>query len=202
METCELEYVMQTLYVGSIFHEHGRLEDFMKCAGEDTELSPDTMWDVIREPITEVFQDTRYYYHEAHYNTVDEYVGGLEIFVMRDPLLSRYDRLCREYELRKGFTKVEDPFAADLESAVHRAMQMRSYCYEYRWYDGTMDKKGPRLVLMLDEEFDVYIDIPEALFEILDFCQDKLPALEHALAELDARIIDLPVQTTTYEEAA
>ena len=61
-------------------------------------------------------------------------------------------------------------------------MRMNSYSYDYCLYDSLRDKKGPKLVLIVDDEFEAYYDIPDALFSILDICKDGIDHLETELA--------------------
>ena len=106
------------------------------------------------------------------------------VYIMRDSLLSRFDQLCREYEATRGILPIENPFVSTLEEAVNRALRMNSYSYDYCLYDSLRDKKGPKLVLIVDDEFEAYYDIPDALFSILDICKDGIDHLETELARL------------------
>ena len=106
------------------------------------------------------------------------------VYIMRDSLLSRFDQLCREYEAVRGILPIENPFASTLEDAVGRFLRMNSYSYDYCLYDSLRDKKGPKLVLIVDDEFEAYYDIPDALFGILDACEDGIDHLETELARL------------------
>ena len=82
-------------------------------------------------------------------------------------------------------------------------MQLSSYCYDYRWINSTADRKGAKIVLFLFEEFAVYYDLIEALFSILDFCEETIPKLESRLAkQVGAKVIRLPVPAATEKEAA
>ena len=129
--------------------------------------------------------------------------------MLRDPLLTRYDDLCRKLEAKQGITKVENRFARDLDSAIQRSMQFNSYNYDYYWMDSTQDRKGAKIVLFLFEEFSTYYEVADALFtifslfSILDFCEENIPNLEKALAEAGKdKIIRLPVQSVPEKEAA
>ena len=150
-----------------------------------------------------IFADSRYHYQPEKYIDRDHYRSDQDVYVLRDPLLTRYDNLCRRLEAAEGITKVENPFAKDLESAIHRHMQLSSYCYDYRWINSTADRKGAKIVLFLFEEFAVYYDLIEALFSILDFCEETIPKLESRLAkQVGAKVIRLPVPAATEKEAA
>lgn len=84
----------------------------------------------------------------------------------------------------RGILPIENPFVSTLEEAVNRALRMNSYSYDYCLYDSLRDKKGPKLVLIVDDEFEAYYDIPDALFGILDACEDGIDHLETELARL------------------
>lgn len=203
MDVWEVDYAMQMLYIACCFNEHGRLNDLLKALGPSVDLDPYDVSEFSQAAIAEIFQNTKCFYHGGCYDRAKNYIEGKEILVLRDPVLSRYDKLCREYEEKAGITPVENPYARDLESAVHQAMRhISSYCYDYRWFDGTMDKKGPKLVLMLDDEFVPFYDIPESLFSILDFCEERMAELEQTLSQCEGAVIPFPAREEQEKEAA
>lgn len=60
-----------------------------------------------------------------------------------------------------------------------------------------------KIVLFLFEEFEVYYDLIDALFSILDFCKETIPKLESRLAErAETKVIRLPAPVATEKEAA
>ena len=179
----QIEYPMQSLYIAKLFHEHGRLDRLLDCIGHDATLSWDELGWLEQAALGNVFADSRYYQQRGWQSRHGRDEPDRDVYVLRDPLLTRYDRLCRELEQCTGMTKVENRFAADLEAAVHRNMQFRSYSYDYRWTDSAGSGKEAKLVLFLFEEFDTFYDAVDALFSILDFCAEGLPHLEAALAE-------------------
>ncbi len=204
MDYSELvEYPMQTLYIAKSFFDHGRLDNLLDELDEDISLSPDELGLIEVAAVGCIFEDTRYYSQIG--KRTDSYgcKQDRDTYVMRDPLLTRYDNLCRELEKKLGITKVENQFARDLDSNIQRSMRMNSYCYDYRWMDSTQDRKGAKIVLFLFEEFAVYYDIPNSLFSILDFCKEGIPKLEAALAEASKdKVIPLPVKSEPEKEAA
>ena len=200
---CEVEYPMQSLYIAKIFYDHDRLDTLLDWLGDDITISWDELAQLEQTAVGCIFADSRYYYQPGKYIDRDHYRANQDTFVLRDPLLTRYDNLCRRLEAAEGITKVENPFAKDLESAIHRHMQLSSYCYDYRWINSTADRKGAKIVLFLFEEFAVYYDLIEALFSILDFCEETIPKLESRLAkQVGAKVIRLPVPAATEKEAA
>lgn len=200
---CEIEYPMQSLYIAKIFYDHDRLDKLLDCLDDDITISWDELAQIEQTAAGCIFADSRYYYQPEKDIDRDHYRPAQDIFVLRDPLLTRYDNLCRRLEAAEGITNVENPFAKDLESAIHRNMQLNSYCYDYRWIDSTADRKGAKIVLFLFEEFEVYYDLIEALFSILDFCEEMIPELENRLAKpAGAKMIRFPEPAATEKEAA
>ena len=199
----DIEYPMQSLYIAKIFYDHNRLDTLLDCLDDDITISWDELSQLEQTAVGCIFADSRYHYQPEKYIDRDHYRSDQDVYVLRDPLLTRYDNLCRRLEAAEGITKVENPFAKDLESAIHRQLRLSSYCYDYRWIDSTQDKKGAKLVLFLFEEFGVYYDLIEALFSILDFCEETIPKLESRLAkQVGAKVIRLPVPAATEKEAA
>lgn len=200
----EIEYAMQALFIAKPFYDHGCLDRLLQAAGGTITLSGDELGTLELAAAVCVFADTRCFYQEGRLDRRLRYNrSSYEGYVLRDPLLDRYDRLCRAYEAAQGCTMAEDPFARALEREVHTCMQMNSYCYEYYWKPGDGGRREAKLVLLLDEEFCAYYSIPPALFGILDFCEDGIPELEAALREAFPGAAHLPpVPAVCRKEAA
>ena len=199
----DIEYPMQSLYIAKIFYDHNRLDTLLDCLDDDITISWDELSQLEQTAVGCIFADSRYHYQPEKYIDRDHYRSDQDVYVLRDPLLTRYDNLCRRLEAAEGITKVENPFAKDLESAIHRHMQLSSYCYDYRWINSTADRKGAKIVLFLFEEFAVYYDLIEALFSILDFCEEMIPELENRLAKkAGTKMLRFPEPAATEKEAA
>ena len=199
----DIEYPMQSLYIAKIFYDHNRLDTLLDCLDDDITISWDELSQLEQTAVWCIFADSRYHYQPEKYIDRDHYRSDQDVYVLRDPLLTRYDNLCRRLEAAEGITKVENPLAKDLESAIHRHMQLSSYCYDYRWINSTADRKGAKIVLFLFEEFAVYYDLIEALFFFFFFCEETIPKLESRLAkQVGAKVIRLPVPAATEKEAA
>jgi len=199
----EIEYPMQSLYIAKAFYDHGLLDRLLESTDDDITIAWDELPFLEHAALECAFADCRSYYQQSRRVSHDEYELDRETYVMRDPLLTRYDGLCRRLEMKLGITKVENLFAKDLESTIHRNMQFNSYSYEYHWIDSTRDRKGAKIVLLLFEEFAAYYDIPDSLLSILDFCKEGIPKLEAALAEASKeKMIPLPVKSALEKEAA
>ena len=199
----DIEYPMQSLYIAKIFYDHNRLDTLLDCLDDDITISWDELSQLEQTAVGCIFADSRYHYQPEKYIDRDHYRSDQDVYVLRDPLLTRYDNLCRRLEAAEGITKVENPLAKDLESAIHRHMQLSSYCYDYRWINSTADRKGAKIVLFLFEEFAVYYDLIEALFSILDFCEEMIPELENRLAKkAGTKMLRFPEPAATEKEAA
>lgn len=196
---CEIEYSMQSLYIAKTFYDHDRLEQLLAHLGDGITVSWDELCELERTAVECIFEDTKYTWQDPRWKRDGEYHSGCDIYLLRDPILTRYDRLCRAYETKMEIPKEENAFASQLNHAVREAMRWSDYSYDYRWVDGTEDRKGPKLVLLLYDEFASYYCIPDALFSILDFCAEGIPKLEAALSE---PAIQLPVQIKAETEAA
>lgn len=203
----DVEFSMQILYIAKSFYDHGKLKNLLGVLndrpGNDISLAEDQLGFIEVAAVQSAFEDTMYYYQCGQKPGRENYLIQRDVYVLRDPLLTRYDSLCRKLEMKLGITKVENQFARDMESAIQRNLQLNSYSYDYRWIDGTGDRKGAKIVLFLFEEFCAYYDIPDALFSILDFCAEGIPKLEAALAEISGdKVIRLPIETAPEKEAA
>lgn len=194
---CDIEYPMQSLYIAKTFYDHGRLGQLLERLHDGITLSWDELGELERTAAECVFEDTKYTWQDPRRKRDGEYHSGCDIYILRDPILTRYDQLCRAYEAKEGISKAENPFSSRLCSAVQKAMYWGDYCHDYRWVDGSEDRKGPKLVLLLYDEFDSFYVIPDSLFSILDFCAEGIPKLEAALAETIK-----PVQIKAEQEAA
>ena len=199
----EIEHPMQSLYIAKIFYDHGRLGQLIENLDDDVTLSWDELGWIEVASVESVFADSRCYQQRGRRVMADTYEQDRITYVLRDPLLTCYDDLCRKLEMRTGITPVENQFARELESAIHRNLQFNNYHYDYCWKDSTKDRTGAKIVLFLFEEFSTYYEVADALFTILDFCKANIPRLEAALAETEKnKVIPLPIRAVPEKEAA
>lgn len=199
----EIECPMQSLYIAKTFYDHDRLDQLMENLHDDVTISWDELGWIEMASVESVFADSRCYQQEGRRVMADTYEPDRITYVLRDPILTCYDDLCRKLEKQTGITPVENRFARELESAVNRNLQFNSYSYDYFWKDSTKDRKGAKIVLFLFEEFSAYYEVADALFTILDFCKAGIPRLEAALAEAEQeKVIPLPIQAVPEQEAA
>lgn len=203
MDEYTLNGAMTVLYLAKLMEEHGRLEKFYEVVGcDDLSLDYDGQYLAELAACESIFADTRTQFQEGKRLTPYEYEPDREVYILRDPLLTRFDALCREYERRKGISQAENPCVRELENAVHHALSLNDYSYDYLLVDGTKDRKGPKLLLFLFEEFCAIGEVPEALCAILDFCEDGIARLERELSREPSKIISLPALQPEHKEAA
>ena len=145
----EIEYPIQSLYIAKTFYDHDRLDKLIENLDDDVTLSWDELGWIEMASVESVFADSRCYQQEGRRVMANTYELDRITYVLRDPLLTRYDDLCRKLEMRTGITPVENQFARELESAIHRNLQFNNYYYDYCWKDSTTDRKGAKIVLFL-----------------------------------------------------
>ena len=150
--------------------------------------------------VCSVFETTKGYYNQEEER---------EITVFWDPLMYRYNKLCREYEARRGIVEIENPYVREAEQALHKAMDFSSYSYDYRYYTGTKSPKDSKLVFLEDAEFCNAWEVPAGLVELREFYVEGVKRLEAELApkktrkKKKAKLIALPApETVRRKEAA
>lgn len=185
LDECEMDGIAKLLHVAKRFADRGRLDLLLKASGKDAILSAETYWELEYELPCLIFEDVAVQRHPEYDRRM---FTERTVYIMRDSILSRFDQLCREYEAVRGILPIENPFVSTLENAVNRALRINSYSYDYYLYDSLRDKKGPKLILVVDDEFEAYYDIPDALFSILDVCEDGIDRLETELARLKREV--------------
>ena len=202
MDEDTINAAMRILNMAKVLESHGKLTRLMDKLEGDTELSWDNQCIVERVACESVFQDTRCYQQYGKQISRHEYEPDREVYVLRDPLLDRFHALCREYESRRGITRIENPYAREMEDAVHSAMRLSNYNFDYLWIDGSEARKSPKLLLFLFEEFYSFDEFPKALCDILDACQSGIRKLEQELEKLAGKVIALPSQPALKQKEA
>lgn len=202
MDEDTLRGAMTVLYIAKLLDDHGRLEKLYDMVGHDLSLDFDGQYLAEMTACECIFTDTRVYGQKGRDLSPFAYEPDREVYVLRDPLLTKFDTLCREYEIRKEMSQTENPYVRELEEAVHHALALNDYSYDYLLVDGTKDRKGPKLLLFLFEEFCAIGEVPEALCAILDFCREGSARIERELSREPSKIISLPAHRREYKEAA
>ena len=202
MDEDTLNAAMKILNMAKVLESHGKLTRLMDKLEGCTELTWDNQCMVERFACESIFQDTRCYEQYGKQTSRHEYEPDREVYVLRDPLLDGFYALCREYEVRKGITRIENPHAWQMEDAVHGAMRLSNYNFDYLWIDGSETRKSPKLVLLLFEEFYSFDELPRALCDILDACQSGIRKLEQELKKPAGKVIVLPSQPALKQKEA
>lgn len=202
MDEDTLNAAMRILNIAKVLENHGKLSKLMDKLGNYTEITWDNQYMVERSACESVFQDTRWYEQRGKRVSRHEYEPDREVYVLRDPMLDRFYALCREYEARRGITRIENPYARRMEDAVHAAMRLSNYSYDYLWIDGSKERKSPKLLIFIFEEFYSFEEIPKALCEILDDCRSGIWQLEQELEKLGGKVIALPSQPVWKQKEA
>lgn len=203
MDEDTLNAAMTILNIAKLLYDHGKLPRLMDKLQGCTELAWDNQSAVEFCACESVFQDTRSYEQYGKHVSPHEYEPDRVAYVLRDPLLDRFYALCREYEALKGITRIENPYARQMEDAVHTAMRFSNLSFDYLWIDGSKPRTSPKLLFFVFEEFYSFGEVPEALCDILDACQDGIKRLERELEKPEDKVIPLPSPVVSeHKEAA
>lgn len=131
MDEDTLNAAMRILNMAKVLESHGKLNRLMDMLGDCTEITWDNQCMVERFACESVFQNTKCYEQCGKQVSHHAYEPDREVYVLRDPLLDRFHALCREYESRRGITRIENPYARELEDAVHSAMRLSNYNFAH-----------------------------------------------------------------------
>ena len=177
----DTEWVLKMLYAAKTVYDGGLWERFADMLTHDYgvlangKFTFDPEWDalVYSCAIGSVFETAKSFYNQEEER---------ETTVFWDPLMYRYNKLCREYETRRGIVEIEDPYVEEATQATHKAMTFSSYSYDYRWYTGTKSPKDSKLILITDPEFYNAWEVPAGLVELREFYEEGVRRLEAELA--------------------
>lgn len=171
----EMLYAAKTLYDAGLWERfsHMLTLDFYQYEGEEFTFDPEDGFILYNIAISSVFETAKGYFNEKK---------ETEIMVFWDPLMYRYNKLCREYEARRGIVEIENPYVREAEQALNKAMTFSSYSYEYRYYTGTKSPKDSKLVFIQDPEFCNQWEVPAGLVELREFYLEGIKRLEAELA--------------------
>lgn len=192
MDEEELDGALMVLYVTKLLYEHDNLDQLFEKLGDNIEVSWYNQYLVGECACECVFQDTRVYYHESKSVSPFSYLPDRTVFVLRDPLLNRFDDLCCEYEMRTGTLRNQNTYVHRLENAIRSAMNFPAHDYDYFWDDGTVPRKPPKLVVLLFEEFFEFESLVDALCTILDALEEQITELVRELENPTSEAIPLP----------
>lgn len=176
----EMMYAAKTIYDAGLWERFSQMlaHDYEIVVGGDFTFDPEFGPILYGIAISSVFETTKGYYNQEEER---------EITVFWDPLMYRYNKLCREYEARRGIVEIENPYVEEAVQAVHKAMNFSSYSYDYRYYTGTKSPKDSKLVFIEDPEFCNAWEVPAGLVELRQFYIEGVARLEAELAPKDSR---------------
>lgn len=198
----EMLYAAKTIYDAGLWERFSQMlaEDFGPFFDEEFSFDPEFGPFLYGAAVCCVFETTKGYYHQ------EEELG---ITVFWDPLMYRYNKLCREYEARRGIVEIENPYIREAEEALHKAMSFSSCSYDYRYYTGTKSPKDSKLVFIEYPEFCNVWEVPAGLVELREFYMEGVKRLEAELTPKKGRktkkskLIALPApETARRKEAA
>ena len=81
------------------FDDHDQFKE-MRRRFDCHALDEDLAYEISLEAVSVIFQDANMYYNEK---------SNFDIWVLADPVIDRFCRLCRCYEERKGVGEEENP---------------------------------------------------------------------------------------------
>ena len=116
MDEDTLNAAMRILNMAKVLESHGKLNRLMDMLGDCTEITWDNQCMVERFACESVFQNTKCYEQCGKQVSHHAYEPDREVYVLRDPLLDRFHALCREYESRRGITRIEHSLFGDVKT--------------------------------------------------------------------------------------
>ena len=168
------EYLWETIYTLKGVYDHDPEAPVLK-AYRNTAIEGELIYEIAMNSIDQFFSDTREYYNEE---------ADLSVYVLFDPIITEFWRLCDEYEKRLQIKPEENKHRNDMNRALSSALDIPDYSYDARWYFDTKRRSGCRLVLLCYCEFCGYHYIPNALGEAYDAFVYHTQQIREALAEL------------------
>lgn len=156
------------------------------------ELDADYYWELAREAIGWVFQDTRLYCNNSE---------EIDTWLFIDPIIDRFCKLCLEYENRQGISEEDNPYRRDMEKILHSGFVFSGYSYGYDWRLSKESRGRKCLLLFTGCEFYSQDEVPAGLLEIRDGFETIVANLEKELSK-ETRIIPLPLAAETQRKEA
>lgn len=151
----------ESLRLAKAFDDHDRFKEL--CHQFDNrKLDEDLAYEMALTAVDEIFQGTNVYYNEE---------DDFEIWVLTDPVIDQFCRLCRCYEERKGIGEKENPYMREIERTICSAFSLdgyQYYDYNYDWKLSARDRGRKRILFFLGPEFCGLYEMPMALLEIWD----------------------------------
>ena len=146
------------LRLAKAFADHDQFKEIRRRFDHCT-LDEDFAYEISLEVAGMIFQDTNMYYNEE---------ADFETWVLADPVIDRFCRLCRCYEEKKGVSEEENPYMREIERTIRSAFSLSAYYYSYDfdWRLSAKDRGRMRILFFLGPEFCGLFEMPLALLEI------------------------------------
>ena len=180
------------LRLAKAFDDHDQFKE-LRHRFDHCTLDEDLAYEISLEVVGVIFQDTNVYYNEE---------GEFEIWVLTDPVIDQFCRLCRCYEERKGVGEKENPYMGEIERTISTAFSFSSYyySYDYNWKLSAKDRGRKRILFFLGPEFCGLFEMPLALLEVWEGFRNLNRKLE---AELELnKLVPIYPLSTEWKEAA
>lgn len=178
------------LRLAKAFADHDQFKE-LRHRFDGCTLDEDSSYEMALTAMERIFQGTNMYYNEDQ---------DFEVWVLTDPLIDRFCRLCRRYEERKGISEEENPYMAEIKRTIHFAFSLNAYNYDFDWRLSAGDRGRKRILFFAGQEFYGLYEMPMALLEIWEGFQDLNRKLE---AELGLnKLVPIYPLRTEWKEAA
>lgn len=138
-----------------------------------------------------VFQGTNVYYNEER---------DFEIWVLTDPVIDQFCRLCRCYEERENIGEAENLYMTEIKRTICSAFSLNAYHYDFDWRLSARDRGRKRILFFAGSEFYGLYEMPMALLEIWEEFRDLNRKLEEKLG-LNKLVPIYPLRTELKEAA-
>lgn len=178
------------LRLAKAFADHDQFKE-LRHRFDGSTLDEDITCEMALMAVDLVFQDTSVYFNEE---------GMFEIWVLMDPVIDQFCRLCRRYEERNGVGEDGNPYMREIIQTIHCAFSLDAYHYDYDWRLSAGDRGRKRILFFTGQEFYGLYETPMALLEIWEGFRDLNRKLE---AELGLnKLVPLYPPRTEAKEAA
>ena len=158
----ELNYsFFDALRLAKAFADHDQFKE-MRHRFDHCTLDEDLAYEISLEVVGVIFQGTNVYYNEEN---------DFEIWVLTDPVIDQFCRLCRCYEERKGIGEEENPYMGEIKREICSAFNFDGYHYydyNFEWKLSAKDRGRKRILFFLGPEFCGLYEMPMALLDIWD----------------------------------
>lgn len=178
------------LRLAKAFADHDQFKA-LRHRFDGSALDEDISCEMALMAVEMVFQGTNVYYNEA---------CDFEIWVLTDPVIDQFCRLCRSYEEKENIGEAENMYMTEIKRTISSAFSLNAYHYDFDWRLSAGDRGRKRILFFAGSEFYGLYEMPMALLEIWEGFRALNRQLE---AELGLnKLIPIDLFTTERKEAA